>query len=169
MDNALTANSGQKFFFNQGITDKQIDQLVSYAQTDETVKKYTSDAKRFASKESFDAWRKDSTRFYTLTDVEDNLMGIIWLEDLPLPEVQIQTSNPPQNFKITFAIRLYGKARGQGLSAPFTQKALRDFNGQGIWLATSVDNLPAISSYKKSGFTELGIRSDGQKLLMILP
>lgn len=174
----MTTPLGDKFFFKKGITDAQIDQLIEYSRTDEGVKNFTSDPKRFASRESFDAWRKPGAQFYTLVDEENTLMGIIWLEELELPEFEIPknievNALDPNDYDTTFAIRLYGKARGQGLSSEFTSLALEDFQlnfpEAEIWLATSPDNLPAINSYKKSGFTELGMRGDGQKLLMVLP
>ncbi len=174
MDNLLTASNGETFAFKKGITDHEIDQLIEYAKTDETVRNFTSDPKRFASRESFDNWRKDGTVFYTLTDKENNLAGIIWLEELPLPEFEPQKNNQinnidPNNYHITFAIRTYGSARGKSLSTPFTQKAFQDSGVKNVWLSTSPDNIPGISSYKKSGFIELGMRKDEQKLIMILP
>lgn len=174
----LTSASGEIFFFKKGITDNQIDQLIEYARTDEGVKNFTSDPKRFASKEAFEAWKKPDAEFYTLVDKDNTLMGIIWFEGLELPEFKVPknievNAIDPNDYNTTFAIRLYGKARGQGLSTSFTQKALEDFKlnfpDSEIWLATSIDNEPAINSYKKSGFTPLGMRQDGQKLLMILP
>lgn len=174
----LRSTDGDTFFFKKGITDSQIDQLIQYAQTDEGVKNFTSDPKRFANKESFNAWKKPDAQFYTLVDEDNTLMGIIWFEGMELPEFKLPknievSAIDPNDYDTTFAIRLYGRARGQGLSTPFTQKALDDFKlnfpEADIWLATSADNLPAISSYKKSGFIELGMRKDGQKLLMILP
>ena len=181
MDDKLISSTGETFTFKKGITDKQIDQLIHYAQTDQTVQNFTSDAKRFASHQSFEAWKKADTIFYTLTDKEDNLAGIIWFEELALPEYEpsSDTTNyklQPTNYHTTFAIRTYANARGKGLSSVFTQKALTDFlkaksyplkANSGVWLATSPDNYPAINSYKKSGFVELGMRKDGQKLIMI--
>lgn len=178
MSDELSTPTGDKFFFKKGITDGQIDQLITYAQTDEGVKRFTSDPVRFASRESFNAWRKPGAEFYTLVDEENKLMGIIWLEALELPEFEMPknieiNAIDPNDYHTTFAIRLYGKVRGKGLSSPFTKLALDDFRlnhpDDDIWLATSADNLPAISSYKKSGFIELGMRKDGLKLLMILP
>jgi hypothetical protein len=182
MDNQLTASTGEIFTFKKGINDKQINQLIHYAQTDQTVKNFTSDTKRFASRDSFEGWKKPDTIFYVLTDKEDDLAGIIWIEELPLPEFQpfqpLPSNFKNSNFNTTFAIRTYGNARGKGLSVPFTQKAFTDFleaksyplkANLGMWLATSPDNFPGIASYKKSGFVELGMRKDGQKLIMILP
>jgi RimJ/RimL family protein N-acetyltransferase len=177
MDNELKTSTGETFFFKKGITDTQIDQLIEYAQNDETVKNFTSDAKRFASRETFNAWRKPDAQFYTLTDEGDNLMGIIWFEELELPEfipTNPSTTHhlPTTKFHTTFAIRTYGKARGKGLSVPFTLKALTDLRSKiqdsGIWLATSPDNLPAVTAYKHVGFIEIGMRKDGEKIIMIL-
>jgi RimJ/RimL family protein N-acetyltransferase len=178
MNDQLTTPNGEALFFHKGITDGQIDQLIHYAQTDDGVKNFTSDPKRFASRETFNAWRKPEAVFYTLVDEENRLMGIIWLEELELPEFELPknievSAIDPNDYHTTFAIRLYGKARGQGLSSPFTKLALDDYKlnhpEDDIWLATSPDNIAAINSYKKSGFVELGMRQDGQKLLMILP
>lgn len=174
----ITSTNGEIFFFKKGITESQIEELIRYAQTDEGVKHFTSDATRFANRDSFNNWRKPNAVFYTLVDEDNRLMGIIWLEELELPEFKLPenidiNSIDPNDYHTTFAIRLYDKARGQGLSSKFTQLALEDFKLQhpdaDIWLATSRDNTPAINSYKKSGFIELGMRQDGQKLLMILP
>lgn len=179
MENSqLRSANGDTFFFKKGITESQIEQLIRYAQTDEGVRHFTSDATRFASREAFNLWKKPNAQFYTLVDDENTLNGIIWFEELQLPEFDIPqhievNAIDPNDYDTTFAIRLYGKARGQGLSSQFTQKAIEDFQlifpNAKVWLATSPDNIPAISSYKKSGFTELGMRKDGQKLLMILP
>ena len=171
MNNTITSSTGKTFTLKKGINDQEIDQLIQYAQSDETVRQFTSDASRFASRISFDEWRKEGTVFYTLNDAEGNLAGIIWFEPLPIPEFNLQENAPIINsneYQITFAIRTYGSARGKGLSSPFTQKALEDFERKGVWLATSADNYPAINSYKKSGFVELGMRKDGQKLIMVL-
>lgn len=174
----ITSTNGEIFFFKKGITESQIEELIGYAQTDEEVKRFTSDATRFASRDSFNNWRKPNAVFYTLVDEDNHLMGIIWLEELELPEFKLPenidiNSIDLNDYHTTFAIRLYDKARGQGLSSKFTQLALEDYKLQhpdaDIWLATSPDNQPAINSYKKSGFIELGMRQDGQKLLMILP
>ncbi len=178
MNDQLTSPNGETFFFKKGITDGQIDQLIQYAQTDEGVKQFTSDPKRFASRDSFNNWRKPNAVFYTLVDEDNHLMGIIWLEELELPEFEIPknieiNAIDPNDYHTTFAIRLYDKARGQGLSSPFTKVALEDYKlhhpDEDIWLATSPDNTAAINSYKKSGFVELGLRQDGQKLLMVMP
>lgn len=178
MSEELKSSTGETFYFKKGITERQIDQLIQYAQIDQTVQKFTSDAKRFASRKTFDAWKRPDAQFYTLTDKEDNLMGIIWFEELPLPDYEAQKENQinsfdPNHYHTTFAVRTYGNARGKGLSVPFTQKALEDIRSKnqdsGIWLATSPDNIPAISSYKQTGFIEIGSRKDGQKSIMILP
>ena len=173
MHDQLTAPTGETFTFKKGITDQEIEQLVHFAQTDESVKNFTSDAKRFASRESFNAWRKENTVFYTLNDQAQKLAGIIWLEELPLPEfnpLQLSASNfNNSNYNTTFAIRTYENARGKGLSVPFIKKAFEDFGAKNVWLATSPDNIPAVNAYKKAGFVELGMRKDGQKLIMLLP
>lgn len=163
----------QTLFVKKGISESQIDQLIHFANTDPIVQKFTSDARRFKDRESFNQWKKPHTHFYTLTDTDNNLMGLIWFESLPLPEYtpgEEHINVDPQDYTVTFAIRLYEKARGKGLSVQFTQAALLDFRTDdiGIWLATSPDNTPAIRSYENAGFRKIGLRTDGQKMIMIL-
>ena len=156
----------QDVFIQQGILDCQIDQLIEYSSTDPEVKKFTSDPKRFADKKSFFAWQQQGRIIYTLVDNYKNLLGIIWFgqKDSPL-------KNLSANF--TFAIRIYGSARGQGLSQDFMKTAFADLqkNHQdsqitGFWLETHQDNLSAIHVYQKFGFKIVG--QENQSLIMAL-
>ncbi len=156
---------GQDVFVQQGILDCQIQQLIDYSQTDSDVKKFTSDPKRFADKNAFSQWQQQGRIIYSLTNDHQNLLGIIWFgqKDPPL--------NIPANF--TFAIRIYGSARGQGLSQEFMKIAFtdllknqKDSKITGFWLETSSDNFAAIHTYEKFGFQTID-QQDGKNLMVL--
>jgi len=156
---------GQDIFVQQGILDCQIDQLIEYSHADSDVQKFTSDSKRFADQKSFHQWQQQGRIIYTLADNQKNLLGIIWFghKDPPI--------NLPANF--TFAIRIYGSARGQGLSQEFMKIAFsdllknqKDSHVTGFWLETNQKNLSAIHVYQKFGFKTVG--KDNGSLIMVL-
>ncbi len=146
-------------FIQSGISESQINQLIEFSQTDSETKKFTSDSTRFADKSTFDRWFAKNRIIYTLVDKKDNLLGIIWFGQKDPP-----VKNISANF--TFAIRIYGSARGQGLSQKFMKEAFNDFLKKnssqitGFWLETSVDNLAAIHIYKKFGFVSVSLFDD---------
>jgi ribosomal protein S18 acetylase RimI-like enzyme len=155
----------QDVFVQQGIMDCQIEQLIEFSQTDIDVQKYTSDKSRFQDRASFSQWLQQGRIIYTLINTNNNLLGIIWFGQKD-PPVKISA-----NF--TFAIRIYGSARGQGLSQEFMKIAFKDLrlNHQkshitGFWLETSVDNFAAIHTYEKFGFKQFEKRNN--KTIMVL-
>lgn len=150
---------GQDVFVQQGILDCHIDQLIDYSQTDSDIKKFTSDAKRFSSKDSFFEWQRQGRIIYTLVDQQQNLLGIIWFGQKD-PPISI-------NANFTFAIRIYGAARGQGLSQEFMKIAFDDLQKNqthshiiGFWLETSTDNFAAIHTYEKFGFVSVSVNNN---------
>ena len=156
---------GQDVFVQQGIIDCQIDQLIDFSQSDPEVKKFTSDPVRFQNRISFNSWLQQGRIIYTLIDSQNNLLGIIWFGQKDPP---VRTS---ANY--TFAIRIYGPARGQGLSQEFMKTAFADIlknqkasRISGFWLETSTDNFAAIHSYQKFGF--LPIDQQKNKVVMVL-
>lgn len=153
-------------FIKQGILDCQVDQLINYSQTDPDVKKFTSDSVRFRDLSSFKKWLIQGRIIYTISDINQNLLGIIWFGQ----------KNPPidVNANFTFAIRIYGAARGHGLSQNFMKTAFTDLLQNqkqsritGFWLATSKNNFTAIHTYEKFGFKKNG-EIDGENI-MVLP
>ena len=156
---------GQDVFVQQGILDCHIDQLVQYSLSDPEVKKYTSDSKRFNSRDAFFEWQRQGRIIYTLVDEQQNLLGIIWFGQKD-PPISIDA-----NF--TFAIRIYGTARGQGLSQEFMKIAFDDLQKNqthshitGFWLETDQSNLPAIHSYEKFGFKSVS-KLDGRNIMLL--
>lgn len=129
------------------LSEKNIKQLIKYANNDETVKKNTSDAKRFKDRESFENWFKKGRKIYSLVNENDDLMGISWFG--------------PEGEGFTFGLRIYGEARGKGLGYGFLKETMDDYMkeeeyqralNKDIWLETSKDNIAAIKIYEKLGF-----------------
>ena len=153
-------------FVQQGIIDCQIDQLIEYSHTDPDVKKFTSDPTRFQNRTAFNKWLEQGRIIYTLIDKQNNLLGIIWFGQKE-PPIQMDA-----NF--TFAIRIFGPARGQSLSQIFIKTAFIDLLKNqikskitGFWLETSVDNFAAIHVYEKFGFQKIAQKEN--KIVMRLP
>lgn len=154
---------------NQGITEKQIEQLINFANTDPEVKKFTSDSNRFRDREAFDKWRKKDRVVYTLTDKSGDLLGILWFGKKSLP-IGFSEKFDPKDYTITFAIRTYGDARGKGLAKPFMRQVFNHFSPkQGVWLETSIDNKPALVVYERFGFKQVTDPDEEGKILMVLP
>jgi ribosomal protein S18 acetylase RimI-like enzyme len=137
----------------KGLSEKNIDQLIAFTNSDNDVQKNTSDLKRFANRELWKKWKEKGRKIYAMVDENDDLMGITWFG--------------PESDGFTFAIRIYGNARGKGLSENFLRKTMEDFmkepeyinaQNKSWWLETSKDNLPAIKIYEKLGFVKT---SDG--------
>ena len=171
-EHAMEDSTLNPYLIKKGLSDKQIEQLIEYAATDEGLK-FTSDPKRFKSKESFEEFSKEILEYYVLTNEEDDLLGIIWFHDLDL---YLNKENP-SDYGISFAIRLYGEARGKGLALPFTEEVMADFENsekyishphKKIWLSVSPENEPAVALYRKLGFKDLEINKEHNKLLMTL-
>ncbi len=166
-----------KLVVSQGIAEAQVKQLIHYANTDLQVRKFTSDPKRFLDKEEYQKWRKKDRTIYTLSDDTGELFGIVWFGEEEMPEKEFTEPLDRKHWGITFAIRMYGDARGKRLSNDFTGKAVdmykssADFQkpvNKGIWLETHKDNIPALNSYRKSGFRQVSNPDEKGRVLMIL-
>jgi ribosomal protein S18 acetylase RimI-like enzyme len=150
------------FVFKKGISNKHIQQLIKYSndKNDLAVYNFTSDKIRFANKKSFEEWFKKDRVVYTVTD-EKNLIGIIWFG-----QKNITIEN--HSFETTFAIRLYPKARGQGLSFNFMDYAFRNYQPKNIWLECSANNAAAFKLYTKFGFHPITSPDKNNKIIMVL-
>lgn len=165
----IQSTSGEEFFVNVGTTEKQIGQLINFANTDPEVRRFTSDPKRFRDRKAFDRWRKKGRVIYTLTDENDDLLGIIWLGKKEIPQRDFTENFDPQDYKVTFGIRIYGAARGKGLARPFMAETFNHFSPKGVWLETSGENIAAVRAYTNFGFRKITEPDESGKILMILP
>lgn len=161
----------------EGLTPPQIEQLIAYSNSDFQVRRYTSDPKRFADKDEFEKWRKKGRSIYALTDEEGLLDGIIWLGEEPLPSRKFTTQVALEKYGITFAIRIYGEARGKHLALLFMHEAIgrykkgdqyQGINNKGIWLETYADNIPALRVYERFGFEKVTEPDGRGRILMVL-
>lgn len=159
--------------FKKGITEKQIDQLIEYTNSDPDIILFTSDLKRFRDRESFNKWREKDRTIYTLADEEGNLLGIFWIGEEDLAEEKIPDKNfllsfNKEDYGVTFAVRVYGKARGKGLAKEFIERSFKEFSPKRkIWLDTKHDNQRAIKLYEKLGFI-LATRPDKEGWIIMI-
>lgn len=164
----LQAN--KSFLVNQGITEKQINELIQFANTDPQVRKFTSDSKRFRDREAFDKWSSQGRTIYTLVSDQGNLCGILWFGKKDLPTREFTQELDPKDYTVTFGIRTYGDARGKGLAKPFMRDVFNHFSPkEGIWLETSGDNIAGVRAYTNFGFRKITNPNVDGKILMILP
>jgi len=131
----------------KGLSEKNIKQLINFANNDELVRRFTSDQKRFRDRESFEKWLEKNRKVYSLVDKEDNLRGISWFGQ--------------EGEGFTLALRIYSEARGKGLAFGFLKKTMEDFmtepeyrnaKNKEWWLETLEENVAAIKIYEKLGF-----------------
>jgi len=127
------------------LTEDQIEELIYHSTNDQEVIIMTSDATRFRNRQAFDEWIHTKPSVYVLTNKTDKLLGLAWVQTLPCP------LHKPE-FDTTAAIRLYGEARGKGLSLWFLDEALKKYGPSNYWLRTSSDNVSAIKTYERLGF-----------------
>lgn len=163
---------------NKGITEALINEVIWYANTDSEIKKFTSDFKRFKDRESSRNWLKKGRIIYTLTSGE-RLLGLIWLGEEIMPsDGQFIRDINEQEYGVTFAIRIYGEARGKHLASKFINIVLNafvksaDFNKfkkKGIWLEASADNAAAVKVYTRIGFRLVTKADENNKILIVLP
>lgn len=150
-----------------GISPSQVEQLIHYSNTDPQVIKFTSDKKRFKNRHAYGEWKKKGRTIYTLSDKNGDLMGIIWFGEEPIPQKEFTLKFNPRDFGITFAIRIYGKARGKGLAIKFMKAAFSDFGKSGIWLETHKNNISAIKAYERFVFKQVTVPDEKGRILMI--
>ncbi len=156
-----------KYKFKKGITDPQIDQLVEYSKTDPTIIKFTSDPIRFKDKITANQWLANVV-IYTLSDQDGNLVGITWFDPKALPKREFTVKINPADFPLTFAIRIYGEARGKGQSTDFMKKSFEDYKPGNVWIETSFDNIPTQKLAEKFGFKQVSDPDQRGKIIMII-
>lgn len=151
----------------KGITEGQIDQLLSYTHSDQVVQKFTSDPTRFKNRSSAINWLSNVS-VYTLADKDGNLVGITWFHQKALPKRKFSENLASIDFPLTFAIRIYGQARGKGMAYSFMKKSFEDFKPGSVWIETSFDNIPVVKIAEKFGFKKVSEPDERGKIIMIL-
>ena len=163
--------------FCKGITVEQAEEIVLYANQDESVMKFTSDPKRFKDNLAFHEWLKKGRSIYTLSDISGKLAGVIWFGPKEMPYKPYTEALDRDAYGITFSIRIYGHWRGKHLARRFSEMAFADYYksqeylgvpNKGMWLETSADNTPAVTAYEKYGFHTVTHPDEHNKILMIL-
>lgn len=172
--NTVGAN---KFYIKTGISHQQIKQLINFSKTDKLIKRFTSDPKRFESMQAFKKWQKKKRKIYTLTDKNNNLLGLVWFGKKFFPKNQnLIKKIDTKKYGITLAIRLYHEARGKGIAHIFLAKALKHYkttqeykniSSKGIWLGTDKSNLRAKKTYLKLGFAQITKPNHKGRILMV--
>ncbi len=142
------------------ITDNQIKELIHHSANDQEVISKTSDATRFKDKQAFDIWIQSKPSLYVLTNKTNKLLGLAWVQKMLSPIVK-------NEYDTTAAIRLYGEARGRGLSKWFLGEALNKYGNSNYWLRTSSDNVSAIKTYKGLGFKIASSPDEENKIILI--
>jgi RimJ/RimL family protein N-acetyltransferase len=143
----------------KGLSDNQIRQLIEYATSDPDVVRFTSDPERFKDRASYDAWVQKNPVIYTLTNDEGDLLGVIWFEKKPLPGMA--------DLDTTFAIRVYGEARGKGEAYSFMKSVFEEAGIKRVWLSTSAENEVAVRLYIKFGFRIISKPDSSNRIYMI--
>jgi RimJ/RimL family protein N-acetyltransferase len=165
----MTLNKLQPFKIVQSLTDTHINQLVRYSREDQDVLQFTRDAKRFEDSESTKTFI-ERAHVWALID-NDQLCGIIWFDSKPIPEINYTKHFDKESYDTTFAIRLYGNAKGKALSFPFMEEVFTLFyqeHGQkGLWLQTRAENTRAIHLYQKFGFRQISEPDNENRIVMV--
>lgn len=157
------------------LSQHQIDQLIEYSHNDETIRRFTQDPIRFASRESYDEFvEKNKPFLYALTDNTENLYGLVWFFLMPLPAQNrdfLEEINP-EDFPYTMGGRLYEPFRGRGLGTQFKGESMKLFfeavgANPGIWSETSSDNDRNIKINTNLGFRVVSTPNERNKILMV--
>lgn len=166
----------QEVLFNKGITEKQIEELIGYSNSDELVRNNTNDTNRFANTSKFEEWMQIPREIFTLTNNSEDLLGLIWFRNQAIPDRKFINDFNKENFGVTFAIRIYGKARSKGYSEKFLNWAFHEYKktnqysdnpSKGVWLETRRDNFAAIKLYEKFGFRTVTESDETNRIIMI--
>lgn len=159
----------------KGITDCHIKKLIYYSSKDKLILKFTKDKKRYKDLKSFNK-EKNNRFYYSLVSDNNELAGVIWFSRKPIPNKKFTVEFDKQNYGITFALRIYSKFRGKGLSYYFLDEAIKKYKktisfketkANNFWVSTSYNNLPAIVTYAKFGFGKVSSKDFKGKIIMV--
>lgn len=167
----MSRNLINNFDIKEGISKKQISDLISYSNKDTLIQYTTSDNTRFKDRIAFNRWLEKGRDVYVMSDKKEKLFGIIWFGKKPIPKDANFTKVFNKDlYSVTFAIRIYENARGKGLSIPFMKAAFRKHNNpKYVWLKTDEKNQIAIRVYEKFGFEKVSTADENGRIIMILP
>ena len=135
---------------------------------DSRLREMTKDLDRFSSHERLEHWW-ENRQVRCLVDAELSLLGVTWIGPRPMPErddyfepAWIAEHGPSQ----TWALRMYGALRGQGLAAAFAETAFDSFAGGAgrlpLWASTKAVNGAARNLALRVGFREVSGEADGR-------
>lgn len=153
----------EEIFVQEGISEKQIEELLCYSKNDKEIIKFTSDTKRFSDRSAFDLW-KQNKQIFVLTNSTKDLLGLIWFGKKEMPH-DLNQKYP--DYQTTFAIRIYDKARGKGLSRWFMEEAFKHVHDKHIWLQCDSKNEVAQKLYAKFGFKPIDKSTKTNSVCMI--
>ncbi len=155
------------------LTLPQIQQLVNFSTTDPVIRMYGPSEHQFDSVKNYQEWLHQEPRsIYALIDDTKNLYGIIWFENLRLPEgINYSVEFNHEEYTTTIAQAMYGKARGKGLAFPFVTIAIEDYlkaNRVNLWISTRADNLVDLAMLRSIGIMQVVIEPDDKKLVYFI-
>jgi hypothetical protein len=170
------AERSQAFFYiHSDLTPNQVKRLIAFTQAEDDPIKLDGDEGRFMSLEQYLAWRQKGRTIYALTDNagrEGNLAGIFWAGQKPLP-VRNDYTTPlnPELYTYTYAFRLYGPARGIGISQTVLKTCIDDYVERltlptGFWLEVSGLNPAALHMDQKMGYKIASGLNDQNRLVL---
>ncbi len=171
----VAEQSREVFYIHRGITLNQVDQLIAFTQAEIDQVKLDGDGQRFMSRQQYEVWKRKRRMVYSLTDCareNGNFCGIFWAgqKELP-PRTDYLETLDPKFYQHTYAFRLYGCARGQGLSHIILSTCMGDYISRlvlplGSWLEVSGSNPAALHMDQKMGYRIVsGLNEQGRLVL----
>lgn len=154
----------------QGLTPNQINQLITFTNADAQVLQFTSDSQRFSNKKTFNSWLKNGKYMYSLVNINDNLLGIVWFSEKQ-PPVEFANS---QKYRFTVAIRIYGESRGKGFSKQFLNFSIKHFQKTpeylslkqtGLWVVIDKGNVPSLKLHESLKFKQVTKPDNQDKII----
>ena len=151
------------------LSHTQIDELIRYAATDPALQKWTSDPVRFETKLAVEEWSAKVSSITVLTNRSGKLLGLGWVQDESFPQIENCTLPAEEQLKFTktSAVRLYGEARGKGLSKWFYKQVLSHAGNPNIWDRVSADNTPSVKLHEAFGFKQVSMPDSMNKIILV--
>lgn len=156
---ALKANG---FEVLMGLSEELAEQLVEASKEPHVAEFCPNDpGKRFGSVDKIRAWQEKGRLALPLVVYTGNgapeLAGFGWMG----PQEPGEDEMTLPGAKTTFAMRLYERAVGKGIAAPYAGAILAAhevmYGNEGVWLETWADNAKAVATYERVGFKSQGL------------